>query len=118
AGACGPSTTYSAVPGAGRSYPGPPMRTPPRSLGSLGPVAAVALAALAALAATVACKSNEARPSADADAAPSPSASSPGASSPGKIARADFNRAAHNLNLPIYWAADANGNGDPDPPEI
>lgn len=33
------------------------------------------------------------------------------------IARMDFNRFAVRLNLPVYWIADANGDGRIDPPE-
>lgn len=34
------------------------------------------------------------------------------------ITRADFNRAAVRLNLPLFWRADTNANGQPDPDEI
>jgi len=41
----------------------------------------------------------------------------PPAANPTKISRADFNRFAVRLNLPVYWIADTNDNGTPDPDE-
>jgi hypothetical protein len=47
----------------------------------------------------------------------SASASSVAAEAP-KLSRADFNRFAVRLNLPVFWASDANGNGVPDTSEL
>lgn len=35
-----------------------------------------------------------------------------------KLSRADFNRIAVRLNLPLFWAADPDGDGIPDRPEV
>ena len=42
---------------------------------------------------------------------------SPGSAAPG-AARAELNRAARELALPLFWTADADGNGEPDAPEV
>ena len=36
----------------------------------------------------------------------------------GELSRLDFNRLAVRLNLPLFWVADRNGSGTPDPDEI
>src|ERR1700722_12882783 len=50
--------------------------------------------------------------------APSSVASPPGTVAPAKISRADFNRYAVRLNLPLFWAADPDGDGIPDRDEV
>ncbi len=73
------------------------------------------------LLALVACSS----PSPD-KSSPAPSASiaapvasaSASASAPRKLDRAAFNRRAVQHNLPLYWTADRNGNGEADPDEV
>lgn len=54
------------------------------------------------------------RPPAPPDSAAAPTPPPP----PARLDRAGFNRTAVRLNLPLYWAADRNGNGAPDPDEI
>ena len=45
-------------------------------------------------------------------------AEAPPAAPPEKLSRADFNRYAVYLDLPLFWIDDANGNGSPDADEI
>jgi hypothetical protein len=80
------------------------------------------LAPLAAAAVLAACGGAEPVPANVAPPAPPPSvavAPAPPPPAPVRtIARSDFNRFAVRLNLPLFWAADANGDGVPDPSEI
>lgn len=45
-------------------------------------------------------------------------ASAPHASSHGDLSRLRFNQLALRLDLPLFWASDANQNGTPDPDEV
>ena len=65
------------------------------------------LCLLAGAAGVAACKSSS----------PSP-ASRPADAATGKISRADFNRVAVELALPLFWSNDTNGNGALDPAEL
>lgn len=68
--------------------------------------------AAALLALATACKS-QAAPQPD----PHAESTVPGPPRP-SVTRADFNRGAVRLNLPLFWRADTNGNGHPDVEEI
>jgi hypothetical protein len=62
------------------------------------------------LALALACKKEAAPPAPPAERRPETPAP--------KLTRAELNRNAARLNLPLYWAADRNGNGAPDPDEV
>jgi hypothetical protein len=70
----------------------------------------------AVLAFLLACNQHEA-PAIDDASAASP-APAPAAKATPAMARADFNRRAMRLDLPVFWVADANNDGAPDPSEI
>jgi len=70
--------------------------------------------AVALLALVTACKSQATQSS---EQQPHPESTVPGPPRP-SLTRADFNRAAVRLNLPLFWRADANLNGRPDDEEI
>lgn len=55
-------------------------------------------------------------PTASAPAAPAPAA--PAARSHRDLDRKTFNAMGVRLNLPVYWASDADGDGEPDPDEV
>jgi hypothetical protein len=71
-----------------------------------------------ALITLVACKSAEPARTPVPSAAPSEGSASPSSILPAKLSRDDFNKGALHLNLPLYWATDANGNDAPDPDEV
>ncbi|HEX8796657.1 MAG TPA: hypothetical protein VF765_37155 [Polyangiaceae bacterium] len=70
------------------------------------------VSATALLALVTACKSQT-----NSQPEPHPESTIPGPSR-ASLTRADFNRAAVRLDLPLFWRADANGNGHADPEEI
>lgn len=93
--------------------------------------AGAGLVALAALGGLTSCSSEpasgQAGPGATGSAKASPSgtalvatstASSGAAAATAKVPRADFNRLAVELALPLFWVEDKNGSGSPDPDEI
>lgn len=75
------------------------------------------LTATAALLAIAACGHPEARPPPATAVSASP-ATPPPTPKLDRVARADFNRIAADLALPIFWRADANHDGRVDPPEL
>lgn len=91
----------------------------------------IAPLAVAVLALSVACKPREEpaprerAPAGAGSAAPAVGAAGSAAGAPaapprsyGAIARADFNRWAVRLNLPVYWIADEDGDREIDPGEV
>lgn len=75
-------------------------------------VVALAAASLAA------CDRNETSQRTPPAASASASASAAVAPAKSKIDRAEFNRRALQLNLPLFWAADPDGNGVPEKEEV
>jgi hypothetical protein len=64
-----------------------------------------------------ACDHGESSPPPAASSIPSASSGAPAVSAP-KLSRADFNRFALRMNIPLFWGPDANGNGLPDRAEL
>jgi hypothetical protein len=77
---------------------------------------ALSLTSLAAAPATTACDDKKAK----SEPTPVTSAPAPKASTPrlDKVARADFNRVAAELALPLFWSDDKNKNGALEPDEL
>lgn len=50
--------------------------------------------------------------------APTPSLTAPQPSPAPKLSRQEFNQAAVRANLPLFWLADTDGDGQPDPDEV
>lgn len=74
------------------------------------PLPAIALVVLAS-----ACDKGDTTPPPAASAAPSASGA---ASTAPKVSRADFNRFAVRMNVPLFWASDPDGNGVPEKNEL
>src|SRR5579883_792399 len=75
------------------------------------------LAVLALVLSSAACDHHDAA-SGDAPVPAEASAASATAPAAAAVSRADFNRYAMRLGLPVFWVADANGDGAPQPGEL